>query len=75
MVESKRETKKLNWLNNKVVGTVQLTKILILSFAAQSYQIITDQPLKNFYDYFGNWRRWDATHYLNIAQNGYTALV
>ena len=73
MAESKIETKKLTWLNSKVVGTVLLTKILILSFAAQSYQIITDQPLNKFYDYFGNWKRWDATHYLNIAQNGYTA--
>jgi len=73
MAESKIETKKFTWLSSKVVGTVLLTKILILSFAAQSYQIITDQPMSRFYDYFANWKRWDATHYLNIAQNGYTA--
>ncbi len=73
MTKNKIEIGKLNWFNRKVLATVLLTKILILSFAVQSYLIITDQPIDKFYDYFGNWKRWDAVHYLNIAQNGYTA--
>jgi Gpi18-like mannosyltransferase len=72
MTESKIKSQKQSWFNGKVLATVLLTKILILTFAAQSYQIITDQPISNFYDYFANWSRWDAVHYLNIAQNGYT---
>ena len=73
MTENKPETNKPTWFNGKIVATVLITKVLIFSFAVQSYQIITDQPIKDFYDYFGNWNRWDAAHYLNIAQNGYTA--
>lgn len=70
---SRKNMRKYNWINNKAIATVLLTKILILGFAVQAYQIITDQQLKNFYDFFGNWRRWDAISYLKIAENGYTA--
>ncbi|CAN5343797.1 hypothetical protein BH20ACI1_BH20ACI1_03690 [soil metagenome] len=73
MAENKKNIKKLTWFNGKILTTVLLTKILVLTFAAQSYQIITDQPINKFYDYFANWNRWDAAHYLNVAQNGYAA--
>ena len=73
MTENQIKSGKFTWFNSKVLLTVLITKILILIFAAQSYQIITNQPVTKFYDYFANWSRWDAVHYLNIAQNGYTA--
>ncbi len=73
MTESKIKPKKPAWINSKVLATVLLTKILILTFAVQSFQIIADQSVNKFYNYFANWNRWDAVHYLNIAQNGYTA--
>lgn len=71
MNENDIETKKSHWLNGKIIGTVLLTKFLIISFAAQTYQIINDQQLNSFYEVFANWNRWDAVSYLNIAQNGY----
>ncbi len=62
------------WFSGKVLATVLLTKILIFWFAVQSYQIVTNRPLNGFYDFFNNWKRWDAEHYLKIAQNGYTTI-
>ena len=72
MTENNADSKK-TWFDGKILGTVLITKILIFYFAVQSYQIIADQPINSFYNYFANWNRWDASHYLNIAQNGYAA--
>ncbi len=55
MVANNPKTKKMTWFNSKILGTVLITKILGFCFAVQSYQIITDQPINSFYDYFGNW--------------------
>lgn len=70
-------TRKLDlpdWLNVKAVGTVLLIKALVLTFAAQAYQIVNNQFLSDQTSFLGMWNRWDASHYLNIAQNGYTAV-
>lgn len=53
--------------------TVLITKVLILIFGAQAYQVVTDQSLNQTNSFFGIWKRWDAAHYLDIAQIGYTA--
>jgi Gpi18-like mannosyltransferase len=65
---------KIKWLNIKVIATVLIVKYLILSFAAQSYQIVTDTPLEGTNTFLGIWNRWDAAHYLKIAQFGYTGV-
>ncbi|HXG82623.1 MAG TPA: glycosyltransferase family 39 protein [Pyrinomonadaceae bacterium] len=39
-----------------------------------AYQVITDQALVQPNGFFGIWKRWDAVHYLDIAQLGYTAV-
>lgn len=73
MISRLKQIKKPEWLDSKVLGTVFLTKILILLFAVQGYQIITNKPV-GFYEFFSNWNRWDAASYLHVAQNGYSAL-
>lgn len=73
MTKGKHSGKKNQWLNFNVIATVLLIKILILIFGSQSYQVVTDQALNRTNSFFGIWKRWDAVHYLDIAQLGYTA--
>lgn len=37
-----------------------------------SYQVVNDQPLTAPNSFLGIWQRWDAVHYLKIAEFGYT---
>jgi Gpi18-like mannosyltransferase len=67
-------TERLEWLDGNVVLTVLLTKILVLMFGAQAFQVIKEQPLYQQDSFLGIWKRWDAAHYLKIAENGYTAV-
>lgn len=62
------------WINLNVIATVLVSKFLVLVFAAMSYQTVNDLQLKDANTFLGIWNRWDASHYLNIAQNGYTAV-
>ncbi|HLM62623.1 MAG TPA: hypothetical protein VK308_17625, partial [Pyrinomonadaceae bacterium] len=71
---TKNFTEKIKWLNFKVIATVLIIKYLILSFAAQSYQIVNDKPLEGTDTFLGMWNRWDAVSYLKIAQFGYTGV-
>ena len=64
--------KRFRWLNGKVVATVLITKSLVLIFGAQAYQIIKDRHLDADNSFLGIWKRWDATHYLKIAELGYS---
>jgi len=65
---------KFKWLNLKVIATVLVIKLLILVFAAQSFLIVSDQPLQSPNSFLGLWKRWDAVSYLKIAESGYTAV-
>ncbi len=73
MAKSVQITKKIRWLNWNVIGLVLIVKLLVLFLGAQSYQVITDKALVQPNGFFGIWKRWDAVHYLDIAQLGYTA--
>ena len=65
--------KKLSWLDPKVLATVLLTKLLVLAFGAQAFQILSDQSFAGSYWMCDIWNRWDAESYLHIAESGYTA--
>jgi Gpi18-like mannosyltransferase len=56
----------------KIISVVVIIKIFILIFAVHSFQVVNNQPLTDNYWYWQLWRQWDAKHYLEIAQNGYT---
>jgi Gpi18-like mannosyltransferase len=67
-------TKKLSWLNMNAIAIALIAKALILFFGAMAFQTVTDQPLDANNSFLGIWSRWDAAHYLKLAENGYTAV-
>jgi hypothetical protein len=60
--------RKLDW---SLVGTILAIKGLILLFGAQSYQLTTNRRIGSWYGWLEIWNRWDAPHYLEVAQYGY----
>lgn len=69
-----RTFKRPEWLNRQVVLTILVIKFVILLFGAQAFRTVNDLPIDAKNSFLGIWARWDATHYLNIAANGYTAV-
>jgi len=70
-LSDKRNNKKFTWLNFNVIATVMVTKALILIFAVQSYQIMTDRPITDANWLLNMYSNWDAGSYLKIAEFGY----
>lgn len=62
------------WLNPRVIATVLVTKLFILFFGFQAFEMLENKPVSSAGGFFGIWNRWDATHYLKIAEQGYTAV-
>jgi Gpi18-like mannosyltransferase len=62
------------WLNPdwRIIATVFALKAVVFVFAAQSYQIISNNRLHGFRGWLDSLARWDTVHFLNIAQNGYS---
>jgi Mannosyltransferase (PIG-V) len=58
-----------DWL---VIGWVMATKVLIFVFGIKSYQILEDKRFNGIDPWIEIWNRWDAVHYLQLAQFGYT---
>jgi len=50
---------------------VLAAKAIILLFGLMAYSAITDKAVVGPRDALALWNRWDAPHYLSIAQNGY----
>lgn len=69
----KNRIAKIEWLNLQVLGAIVLIKFLILIFAAQAFKTVNDLPLDAKNSFLSIWARWDAAHYLKIAETGYTA--
>ena len=67
-------TDRFRWLDGNVVLTVLITKVLVLMFGAHAFQVIKEQSLYPQNTFLGIWTRWDAKHYLRIAEFGYTAV-
>ena len=59
-----------DWL---VVGWVLAIKLLLFVFGAKSYQILENDRPVGFLAWLEIWDRWDAIHYLRLAEFGYTA--
>ncbi len=68
MKNFKEKLKVVDW---HLVAIVLITKFLILFLSFQAYQAIVNTPTNSWNDFLGIWRRWDAIHYLDIAQGGY----
>ncbi len=61
---------KRDWL---VVGWVLAIKGLLFLFGAKSYQIFENRRAPSAHGWLEIWNRWDASHYLQVAQTGYNA--
>jgi Gpi18-like mannosyltransferase len=61
----------LDW---QIILLVVIAKVLIIVFAGQAYQIISDKPISSLHGWFEIWAQWDANRYLDIARDGYTAV-
>lgn len=64
--------KKFGLLDHKVIATVLITKVLVLVYAYQSFEVVNDSSLGSLYRFFEIWKHWDAEHYLKLAEFGYT---
>jgi len=70
---SKKINIKPRWLDLQAASTAIITKFFILLFGAVAFRTMSDTPLDLENSFFAIWSRWDAVHYLQIAQNGYTS--
>jgi Gpi18-like mannosyltransferase len=61
-------------LDPGAIATVLISKALLLVFASQAFLIVGEKPFNKADTFLGIWDRWDASLYLKIAQNGYTAV-
>ena len=62
--------RRLDW---KVIGTILAIKALFYLYGTQAYQILKDSSIGSFKGWLELWTRWDAVHYIALAQNGYQA--
>lgn len=62
-----------DWLNFDVIAVVLTIKVLIFVFAAQSYQIMSNEPLSETGWFWSLFSRWDAENYLKLAESGYAS--
>ena len=62
--------KKLDW---RLIGMMLIVKSVFYLYGTQAYQALTDSGVRNFTGWLALWNRWDAIHFLNVAQNGYQA--
>lgn len=62
------------WLNLNAAATAVVTKLLVLVFGAAAVRTFSDAPLDPDTSFLSIWNRWDASSYLNLAENGYAAL-
>jgi hypothetical protein len=58
-----------DWL---VVGWVLASKVVLLIFGARSFHMLEDKPLPVRMGWLAIWNQWDATHFLRLAEFGYS---
>ncbi|MFL6526853.1 MAG: glycosyltransferase family 39 protein [Chthoniobacterales bacterium] len=57
----------------RIVAMVLSLKLLLFLFVAISYYAFANQRIHGALGWLQIWDRWDALHYLRLAQHGYTA--
>lgn len=57
----------------ELIATILAIKALLFLFTAQTYQVLENKSVTGFYAWLEIWNRWDAQHYLELAQYGYRA--
>src|SRR5256714_14959833 len=56
-----------------VIGWAFSTKVLLILFGVASYQALEDEKVSFGWSWLELWNQWDATHFLRLAEFGYTA--
>jgi hypothetical protein len=46
-------------------------KAVFYIYGTQAFQVLTNSDVGGFARWLTIWNRWDATHYIDLAQNGY----
>src|SRR5205807_8817046 len=62
--------RRLDW---KLIGTILAIKALFYLYGTQAYQVLTNSSIGSFKNWLALWNRWDAVHYVTLAENGYQA--
>ncbi len=57
----------------RIVGFVLLAKLLLLTYAVAAAEIWRDAPVRSLGEALALWERWDAVHYLGLAEHGYVS--
>lgn len=63
-----RFIRRLDW---KLVGTMVGIKVLFYFYGTEAYQVLKDASIGSFRSWLTLWNRWDAVHYVALAENGY----
>ena len=66
-----RARSRFRWIDWRIIGTILAIKAIFYFYGTQAYQVLTNSRIGSFEGWLAIWSRWDAIHYLNLAQNGY----
>lgn len=61
--------RRLDW---PLVGFMLGVKLLVFLYGVHAYHLLTNYAPASVYGWLRLWNRWDAPHYLDLAQAGYT---
>ena len=64
-----RRVPREDWL---VIGWALAIKVLLFVFGAKAFMILDDKRLQSVSEWLSLWNRWDAQHFLQVAQVGYS---
>src|SRR3979411_824017 len=59
------------WLDWSVVALILAIKALVLILGSVAYTVWQNKPPAGLHGWMEIWSRWDGTHYLDIARDGY----
>lgn len=57
----------------QIAGWTLLVKVVLLIFAAASYQTISSKYFESWYGWLEIWNRWDALRHTRVEEVGYTS--
>jgi Mannosyltransferase (PIG-V) len=60
--------RRLDW---DLIGMILAIKALFYIYGTQAFQALTNSDIGGFDRWLTIWNHWDATHYIDLAQNGY----
>jgi hypothetical protein len=60
----------LDW---QLIGMILAIKAMFYLYGTEAYQVLTNSSIGSSKGWLALWNRWDAVHYVNLAENGYQA--